>query len=204
MKIVLASRNAHKIKELEAFLKPVDPSIEILSLDDIGYEGDIDENGTTFEENAAIKAETVAALGYIAVADDSGLAVDALDGAPGVYSARYAGGHGDDHANNMLLLEHMKDVADKDRTASFVSVIACAFPRGTHETILSRGECKGTVLHAYRGTGGFGYDPLFYYAPFDKTYAEMNAEEKNQISHRARAMEGFIAKFKAYLKENNT
>lgn len=203
MKIVLASRNAHKIKELEAFLRPIDPSVEILSLDDIGYEGDIDENGTTFEENAAIKAETIAARGYIAVADDSGLAVDALNGAPGVYSARYAGNHGDDHANNMLLLEHMKDVADKDRTASFVSVIACAFPSHSHKTIISRGECPGTVLHAYRGNGGFGYDPLFYYAPFDKTYAEMTAEEKNKISHRARAMEGFIKAFKEYLAQEN-
>lgn len=203
MKIVLASRNAHKIKELEAFLKPIDPSIEILSLDDIGFEGDIDENGTTFEENAAIKAETIAALGYIAVADDSGLAVDALNGAPGVYSARYAGEHGDDHANNMLLLEHLKDVKDEERTASFVSVIACAFPDHSHETMISRGECPGTVLHAYRGNGGFGYDPLFYYAPFDKTYAEMTPEEKNSISHRARAMGGFASAFKAYLKENH-
>ena len=203
MKIVLASRNAHKIKELEAFLKPIDPSIEILSLDDIGFEGDIDENGTTFEENAAIKAETIAALGYIAVADDSGLAVDALNGAPGVYSARYAGEHGDDHANNMLLLEHLKDVKDEERTASFVPVIACAFPDHSHETMISRGECPGTVLHAYRGNGGFGYDPLLYYAPFDKTYAEMMPEEKNSISHRARAMEGFASAFKAYLKENH-
>ena len=201
MKIVLASRNAHKIKELYAFISPIDPTIEILSLDDIGFSGDIEENGTTFEENALIKAQAVADMGYIGIADDSGLAVDALNGAPGVYSARYAGGHGDDHANNMLLLEHIKDVPDERRTAQFVSVSACAFPGGSHAPIVCRGECPGTILHAYRGNGGFGYDPLFYYAPFDKTYAEMTPEEKNQISHRANAMQLFIAAFKEILPQ---
>ena len=199
MKIVLASRNAHKIRELEAFLKPVDPNVEILSLDDIGFEGDIEEDGETFEENALIKAKTAAARGYIGVADDSGLAVDALDGAPGVYSARYSGEHGNDRENNELLLANMKDVPDEKRTAQFVSVIACAFPDDVHEPIVSRGECPGIILHEYRGTGGFGYDPLFLYEPYGKTYAEMNAEEKNSISHRARAMEGFIRQFKELL-----
>ncbi len=196
MKIVLASRNAHKIKELHAFLRPVDPDIEILSLDDIGFVGDIEENGTTFEENALIKAQTVADMGYIGIADDSGLSVDALDGAPGVYSARYAGEHGDDHKNNMLLLENIADVPDEKRTAEFVSVIACAFPGGEHAPIVCRGACPGTILHAYRGNGGFGYDPLFYYAPYDKTYAEMTPEEKNSISHRANAMKKFIEAFR--------
>ena len=196
MKIVLASRNAHKIKELRTFLQPVDPDIEILSLDDIGFVGDIEENGVTFEENALIKAQTVADMGYIGVADDSGLSVDALDGAPGVYSARYAGEHGDDHKNNMLLLENIADVPDEKRTAEFVSVIACAFPRDEHAPIVCRGVCPGTILHAYRGNGGFGYDPLFYYAPYDKTYAEMTPEEKNSISHRANAMKKFIDAFR--------
>ena len=199
MKIVLASRNAHKIKELYAFISPIDPSIEILSLDDIGFVGDIEEDGTTFEENALIKAKAVAAMGYIGIADDSGLAVDALDGAPGVYSARYSGEHGDDHKNNMLLLENIKEVPDAQRTAQFVSVIACAFPDDIHAPIVCRGECPGTILHAYRGNGGFGYDPLFYYAPFDKTYAEMTPEEKNRISHRANAMAKFIAAFRDVL-----
>ncbi len=199
MDIVLASRNPHKIKELQAFLTPVDPSVRILSLDDIGFLEDIEENGTTFEENALIKARAAAAKGYIAVADDSGLAVDALGGAPGVYSARYAGEHGGDRANNMLLLENMKDVPDEKRTASFVSVIACAFPPDAHAPIVCRGECPGVILHAYRGEGGFGYDPLFLYPPMGKTYAEMNAEEKNSISHRARAMADFITAFRAYL-----
>ncbi|MBO5649847.1 MAG: XTP/dITP diphosphatase [Clostridia bacterium] len=201
MKIVLASRNAHKIKELYAFIAPIDPSIEILSLDDIGFTEDIEENGTTFEENALIKAQAVAARGYIGIADDSGLAVDALNGAPGVYSARYAGEHGDDHRNNMLLLENIRDVADENRTAQFVSVIACAFPDALHAPIVCRGECPGTILHEYRGTGGFGYDPLFYYAPFGKTYAEMIPEEKNQISHRANAMAKFAEAFRTALPD---
>ncbi len=201
MKLVLASRNPHKIRELHAFVAPIAPDIEVLSLDDIGFVGDIEENGTTFEENALIKAKAAAALGYIGVADDSGLAVDALSGEPGVYSARYAGGHGDDHANNALLLRKMENIPDEQRTAQFVSVIACAFPNDTHPPIISRGECPGTILHAYRGTGGFGYDPLFYYAPFQKTYAEMTAEEKNRISHRARAMEGFLKAFTEILKK---
>ena len=196
MKIVLASRNRHKIAELQAFLSPVDPDIEILSLDDIGFSGDIEEDGQTFEENALIKARVPASLGYIGVADDSGLSVDALDGAPGVYSARYAGGHGSDDANNQLLLKNIADVPDEKRTASFVSVIACAFPDDSHAPIIARGECPGTILHEYHGTGGFGYDPLFYYAPFGKTYAEMTAEEKNQCSHRARAMEKFLDAFR--------
>ncbi len=191
MQIVLASRNTHKIKELQMFLSAVDPSIEILSLDDIGFTGDIEENGTTFEENALIKAKAVAALGYIGIADDSGLEVDALDGAPGVYSARYAGEHGDDHKNNMLLLKNLRETPNDKRTASFVSVIACAYPDDSQAPIVCRGTCPGTILHAYRGNGGFGYDPLFYYAPFGKTYAEMTAEEKNQISHRANAMKLF-------------
>ncbi len=196
MKIVLASRNAHKIKELYAFLSPVDPSIEILSLDDIGFVGNIEENGSTFEENALIKAKAVADMGYIGIADDSGLEVDALNGAPGVYSARYAGDHGDDHKNNQLLLDNLKETPDDRRTAHFVSVIACAFPDESHAPIVCRGTCPGTILHAYRGNGGFGYDPLFYYAPFDKTYAEMTPDEKNKISHRANAMQLFLEQFR--------
>ena len=138
-------------------------------------------------------------MGYIGIADDSGLAVDALNGAPGVYSARYAGEHGDDHKNNMLLLENIREVPDEKRTTQFVSVIACAFPDNTHTPIVCRGECPGTILHAYRGNGGFGYDPLFYYEPFGKTYAEMVPEEKNKISHRANAMAKFIAAFREIL-----
>ena len=195
MDMILASRNQKKIKELNAILSASIPDIRILSVADIGFEGDIVEDGTTFEENALIKARTAMAAGdnhYPAVADDSGLTVDALDGAPGVYSARYAGGHGDDAANNALLLRNLENVSDEARTAQFVSVIACVFPDGRE--ILVRGEAKGIILRDYRGEGGFGYDPLFLYLPEsesepkNKTFSEMTAEEKNIISHRGRAI----------------
>ena len=197
-KIVMASNNSHKIKEIETFLRALCPNdkngepFEILSLSDIGYTADIVEDGETFEDNALIKARTVARLGYIGIADDSGLCVDALNGEPGVYSARYAGGH-DDADNNRKILEKMKDTPAEKRGAHFVSVIACVFPEG--KEIVARGECPGTMLFDYRGNGGFGYDPLFLYEPMGKTFAEMNAEEKNAISHRARAMEAFAKLF---------
>ena len=205
MDMILASRNKKKIKELDAILSAAIPDMRILSLDDIGFTEDIEENGTTFEENALIKARTAMAAGgnrYPAIADDSGLAVDALDGAPGVYSARYAGGHGDDAANNELLLKHLENTPDEKRTAQFVSVIACVFPDGRE--ILVRGEAKGSILREYRGEDGFGYDPLFLYLPENeeepqnKTFSEMNAEEKNLISHRGRA----IRKLAEELKRN--
>ena len=194
IKLVLASRNPNKVRELRTFLAPFSDRVDVLSLDDIGFSGEIEETGETFEENALLKAKVPASLGYVGIADDSGLSVDALDGAPGVYSARYAGEHGDDDANNDLLLEHMKAVPDAERTASFVSVIACVFPDGS-KPIVARGACEGVILRERRGNGGFGYDPLFYYEPYGKTYAQMNADEKNAISHRARAMERFAAEF---------
>jgi XTP/dITP diphosphohydrolase len=198
MEIVLASNNKHKVVELEYFInkmcaeKGVE-SIKVLTLRDIGFTDDIVEDGETFEENAFIKAGAVAALGYIGVADDSGLCVDALGGEPGVYSARYAGEPCDDHKNNELLLFKMKDVPAEKRTAKFVSTIAAVFPDGRR--FVARGECPGTMLYEYRGTGGFGYDPLFLYEPLNKTFAEVNAEEKNTISHRARAAAAFAERF---------
>lgn len=186
MKIVLASRNAKKIKELRELLSENIPDIEILSLDDVEIYGEIEENGETFEDNAFIKASAAAKSGYIGIGDDSGLSVNALDGAPGVYSARYAGGHGDDEANNAFLLKNLD--GKSDRTAKFVSVIACVFPEDREKAYFFRGETEGVILDEYRGEGGFGYDPLFYYEPMDKTYAEMTAEEKNSISHRGKAM----------------
>ena len=186
MKIVLASRNAKKIKELRELLSENIPDIEILSLDDVGIYGEIEENGDTFEANAYIKAATAAKSGYIGVGDDSGLAVNALGGAPGVYSARYAGDHGNDEANNAYLLQNLADKDDK--SAKFVSVVACVFPEDIENGFFFRGETEGVIIDEYRGEGGFGYDPLFYYAPMDKTYAEMTAEEKNSISHRGKAM----------------
>ena len=194
MKIVLASRNAKKIKELRELLSENIPDIETLSLDDVGIFGEIEENGVTFEENAYIKAYTAAKSGYIGVGDDSGLMVNALDGAPGVYSARYAGEHGDDEANNAYLLKNLADKADK--SAKFVSVVACVFPDDMENPHLFRGETAGVILNEYRGEGGFGYDPLFYIENMGKTYAEMTADEKNSISHRGKAMR-MLAEFLA-------
>jgi non-canonical purine NTP pyrophosphatase (RdgB/HAM1 family) len=193
MKIVFASGNKHKIEEFGAILKKYCPNATVLSMKEVGILDDIVEDGETFEENAMIKARTVAKYGYIGVADDSGLSVDALGGAPGIYSARYAGEPCDDRKNNELLLEKMNNVPAEKRTAKFVSTIAAVFPDG--RKFVARGECPGTILFEYRGTGGFGYDPLFLYEPLDKTFAEVNAEEKNAISHRARAAAAFAERF---------
>ena len=194
MKILLASHNKNKIAELEALLKTVCADAEVVSLSDIGFTGEIVEDGETFTENALIKARTGARLGYITVADDSGLMVDALGGAPGVYSARYAGEDGNIEKNNAKLLAAMRNVPKEKRTAHFVSVVACVFPDG-REDIVVRGECPGEILTSPRGGTGFGYDPLFYYAPFHKTFAEMHADEKNSISHRGVAMQAFAKAF---------
>jgi XTP/dITP diphosphohydrolase len=207
MKLILASRNKKKIREMEALLSQYIEGVRILSLDDVGFAGDIEEDGTTYEENALIKArtameafrstctasaeaasETEAADDRIAaIADDSGLSVDVLDGAPGVYSARYAGGHGDDAANNALLLQNLSQVAPDQRTARFVCCIACVFPDGRELTV--RGETEGLIIDDARGDGGFGYDPYFYYPPYGKTFAELTADQKNAISHRGKAVE---------------
>ena len=197
MELILASRNKKKIKEVEAILAAHFPDVRILSLDDVGYIGDIEENGETYEENALTKARTAVEAGgyrYAAIADDSGLSVDALDGAPGVYSARYAGGHGDDAANNALLLKNLAHLPEAERTARFVCCIALVYPDGREMTV--RGETEGIIINEAKGNGGFGYDPYFYYAPFGKTFAELSAEEKNAISHRGKA----IAKVAEILK----
>ena len=197
MKVVLASRNKHKIGELQALLSKHVPSVEVLSLDDIGFEGDIEENGETFEENAYAKAYAVAQRGYIGLGDDSGLAVRALGGAPGIYSARYAGEHGNDAANNELLLKNLSN--ETDRYAEFVCVIACVFPDDVDNALYCRGVTSGRIIDEYRGEGGFGYDPLFSYEPMGKTYAEMTADEKNLISHRGKATEILGEKLKKYI-----
>ncbi len=190
MDIVLASRNKKKIAEVEALLAIHIPGIRILSLDDIGYIGDIVEDGETYEENALIKARTAAAAcnrRFATVADDSGLSVDALGGAPGVYSARYAGEGHDDAANNALLLQNLAHVPAAERTAAFVCTMALCLPDGREFTV--RGETAGLIIDEARGEHGFGYDPYFYYEPFAKTFAEMDAGEKNTISHRGKAIE---------------
>ena len=202
MKIVLASRNPKKIKELRTLLSTFIEDIEILSLDDVGILGEIEENGTTFEENALIKARAAASSGYIGIGDDSGLAVDALDGDPGVYSARYAArcgyaGEHNDEANNRVLLEKLSDLPDEQRGGAFVCTIACVLQDGREFTI--RGEARGVLLRDYRGEGGFGYDPLFYVPSLQKTFAELTPEEKNAVSHRGAAIRAFAPKLKEAL-----
>ena len=156
MKLILASNNAHKISELRTM---VGERFNILSMSEAGFDGDIDETGSTFEENALIKARTIAkATGFAALGDDSGLTVEALNGAPGVYSARYAGEHGNDLANNQLLIRNMQG-HPKPWNAEFVCAIALALPGGYSRVV--RGTCPGTIIEEARGSGGFGYDPHF-------------------------------------------
>ena len=179
--LVVASGNAHKISELKAMFAA---HYTVLGQREVGFDGDVEETADTFIGNATLKAEAVsAATGFATIADDSGLAVDALDGAPGVYSARYCGHHGDDEANNDLLLSRLAGM-DR-RSAAFHCALVLKEPG--QEPIVTEGICPGTMLHSRRGTGGFGYDPLFLYEPLNKTFAELTAEEKNAVSHRARA-----------------
>ena len=196
VKILLATGNPHKARELSAMLSGCD--VEVLTLKDVGFAGEIIEDGETFEENAEIKARAAASLGYIGVGDDSGLCVDFLGGAPGVYSARYAGEPCDNSKNNEKLLSEMAGVPEDKRGAKFVCVICCVFPDG--RKIVSRGECPGRILTSYAGSGGLGYDPLFYCTERGKSYAEMMEEEKNSVSHRARAMKVFLDKFISEIK----
>ena len=185
--LVVASGNAHKLRELAEMFGEY---YRVISMADAGFDGDIDETADTFVGNAVLKAETVcAAVGLPTLADDSGLAVDALNGAPGVYSARYCGHHGDDDANNDLLLRNLAGVTD--RSAAFHCAIALKLPG--REPIVAEGLCPGTILYERKGTGGFGYDPLFWYEPLQKTFAQLTEEEKNAVSHRARATEKMLA-----------
>lgn len=209
--IVVASRNKKKITELRDLLGEItSENVKILSLDDIGFTSDIVEDGVSFEENSAIKSALPASLGYIGFADDSGLAVDALGGAPGIFSARYSGEGATDEKNNEKLISELAD-AD-DRSAGYVCAVSIAVP----EKFLSivpdkyidadlseyaskkysqkigiisvRGECRGEIILTPAGDGGFGYDPYFYYPPFGKTFAQVTPEEKHAVSHRGEAM----------------
>lgn len=192
MKIVLASRNKHKIGELQTLLGQHIEGVEILSLDDIGFSGDIVEDGLSFAENALIKATAAASSGYVGLGDDSGLCVRALGGAPGIYSARYSGEHGNDASNNELLIKNL--AGESDRYAEFVCVIACVFPDG--EKLCVEGRVEGRITDTPSGEGGFGYDPYFFYEPFGKTLSDMTAEEKNSISHRGRAIKALASALK--------
>ena len=191
MKVILASKNPHKLTELSAILSQ--HGFEIALESEYGLDIDVDETGTTFEENSLLKAEAVMkASGLPVLADDSGLMVDALDGAPGVYSARY-GHKSSDGERTAFLLENMKDVPDEKRTAKFVCVITCLWPDG--RKIVARGECPGVITHEVHGENGFGYDPVFYLPELGMTYAELPSEQKNAISHRARALQDFCRKY---------
>jgi XTP/dITP diphosphohydrolase len=190
--VVLASRNAAKLRELARILAREDPSaqIRLADLDEFPGAPDVPETGATFEANALLKARAIAAhTGLPAVADDSGLCVDALNGMPGVFSARWAGGHGDDQANLQLVLAQVTDVPDTRLRAQFVCAAALVAPadNGKPREWVVTGQVEGHLTRMPRGTGGFGYDPIFVPEGFDQTTAEMTAEAKDAISHRGRA-----------------
>jgi XTP/dITP diphosphohydrolase len=191
MKLILATNNAHKMREIFEILGSDFPDMQTLK--QAGLEIDVEEDGDTFQANAIKKAEEVLRYsGYpAALADDSGLIVDALNGAPGVYSARYAGEGHNDADNNAKLMRDMAGVPWEQRTCRFASAVALA--RQGRETICVLGTVEGTLLNEARGSNGFGYDPYFYYPPFERSFAELSAEEKNTVSHRKRALEALQA-----------
>lgn len=195
MKLAIATNNQHKLQEIRAILG--DSFEELLSLKDLGIDVDVEETGTTLEENALIKARAILALSGIAtLADDTGLMVDALNGAPGVYSARYAGEEHNDAKNRALLLKNLDGV--KDRSAHFATVIALCYPDG--KTLTASGRVNGKILLSERGTEGFGYDSLFFSTELGKTFAEATQAEKNSVSHRGRALRAMLELVKSQEK----
>lgn len=190
-RLILATRNAGKVTELRAILAAADLDVELAGADAYPDVPDIKETGVTFAENALLKAHALArATGHPAVADDSGLCVDVLGGAPGIFSARWAGRHGDDQANLDLLLAQLSDIADGHRAAHFVCAAALALPDGTERVV--EGRLEGTLRHTPAGTGGFGYDPILQPLGDTRTCAELTADEKNAISHRGKAFRGLV------------
>ena len=195
MKFILASHNKGKIAEMQAVLGEL--GIEVVMPGDLGITVDVEETGTTFAENAALKARAIRdTSGLPAIGDDSGLCVDWLGGAPGVYSARY-GGLDDDKARYTLLLQNLRGATN--RGAHFHTSIVCAFPNG--DELTAEGECPGTIAFAPMGERGFGYDPVFFVPEKAKTFGQLTAEEKSAISHRGRALESFVGKLETYLKK---
>ena len=194
MKVVLASKYKHKWEEIRKITEKLD--IQLIMESELGVDIDVEETGSTFEENSLQKARAVMeATGLPALADDSGIAVDALNGEPGIYSARYGFDESlDDWGRLQLLLKNMEAVPDGSRQGKFVCVITMITPEG--EIIQARGEVHGEITREPYGEGGFGYDPIFYYPPFGKTLAEVPAEQKNQVSHRAKALNLFYDKLK--------
>ena len=194
--VVIATKNKGKAKDFEALFTPL--GFEVVTMFDVAPDMEIEETGTTFEENAVLKAETLAkALNMIVIADDSGLVVDALDGAPGVYSARYAGDH-DDEANIVKVLENLAGVPEEKRTARFMCALAIAGPEIDTTTVF--GTCEGIILEEKRGTNGFGYDPIFFVPEQGRAMAELTPEEKGAISHRGNAIRKLADALPALLK----
>lgn len=184
-KIIFATTNAGKMDEIRMILS--DLEVEILSLKDANINVDIDENGSSFEENATIKAETIMKMtGEIILADDSGLEIDYLDKAPGIYSARFMGEDTSYQIKNQYIIEQLQNVKGDDRSARFVCAIACAVPN--EETVVKRATIEGLIADKISGEHGFGYDPIFYYPPFGITTGEMTSEQKNEVSHRGKAL----------------
>ena len=194
MRVVLASKNPHKLVEISKITEKF--GFELVLQSELGVDIDVEETGTTFEENSLLKAEAVMkATGLPALADDSGIAVDALNGAPGIYSARYGFDESlDDWGRLLLLLKNTEHIPDGQRQAQFVCVISFVTPDG--KVIQARGEIHGELTREPAGDNGFGYDPIFYYPPLEKTTAELSPEEKNQVSHRANALKLFYEKMK--------
>lgn len=198
MRIIAATRNKDKVKELQALLS--DLGIEVISQVNAGIDIEVEETGDTFEKNALIKAKSVAMLcDDIVIADDSGLCVDALGGAPGVFSARYAGEDADDTMRNNKILAELG--TSKNRKAKFVCVIAMIFPNGDEAT--AKGETFGSITYEPKGSSGFGYDPIFFSDDLKKTFAEADETEKNKVSHRARAFQALYDELKSYSEKAN-
>ena len=199
MKVVLASKNKHKLVEISQITEKFD--IQLVLESDLGVDIDVEETGSTFEENSFLKANAVMqATGLPALADDSGIAVDALNGEPGIYSARYGFDESlDDAGRVQLLLKNMKDVPDDKRQAKFVCVITLVTPDGN--SIQARGEVHGFVTHAPAGEGGFGYDPVFLLPGTGKTFGQLSQEEKSAVSHRGKALKEFAGKLETHLKK---
>ena len=196
MRFVLATHNPGKLREMGEILK--DFGIEVVSPRDLGITVDVEETGTTFAENAMLKAKAICqAAGLPAIADDSGLCVDALNGAPGVYSARYGGEGLDDKGRYLLLLSSLRGAPT--RAAHFACAVACAFPNG--DTLTAEGRCDGSIAYAPLGEGGFGYDPVFLLPGTGKTFGQLTQEEKSAVSHRGRALREFSEKLETYLKK---
>ena len=195
-RIIFATTNENKMKEIREILS--DFPVEIFSLQEAGIKADIDENGSSFEENAAIKAEAIEKMtGAIVLADDSGLEIDYLNGEPGIYSARYMGEETSYHVKNAHLIERLKGVPDEQRTARFVCCVAAAFP--DRETAVVRGTIEGRIGYKEEGENGFGYDPIFYVPEYGCTTASMSSEAKNAISHRGKALQAFCKELATYL-----